>query len=126
PLGVAVFPSFGPLANPRVRDLAIIALAVVVMSLVAQISWTPPFSNDRAGQPVPVTGQTFGALFIGITLGFRRSAMALAAYLAIGGAGLPVFSSANSGMSYLFMGSTSGYLWGFFAAAAVVGFLADR
>lgn len=126
PLGVAVFPSFGPLSNPHVREVALLLAAVALLALSAQVSWTPPFSNNRAGEPVPVTGQTFGVLFLAASLGLRRGTLAVLAYLAVGGAGLPVFSSANSGLSYLFTGSTSGYLWGFLAAAAVVGFLADR
>src|SRR3990172_9507947 len=48
-------------------------------------------------QPVPVTGQTFAVLLVGMVLGSRRGALALAAYLAEGLAGLPAFAEARAG-----------------------------
>jgi biotin transport system substrate-specific component len=49
----------------------------------------------------------------------------VALYLAQGFAGLPVFAGAATGPAYL-MGPTAGYLVGFAAAAAVVGWLVQR
>jgi biotin transport system substrate-specific component len=76
-------------------------------------------------QPVPITGQTFAVLLVGMALGSRRGALAVAAYLAAGAAGLPVFAEAKSGIATL-LGPTGGYLVGFVAAAWVVGYLAER
>jgi len=76
-------------------------------------------------QPVPVTGQTFAVLLVGMVLGSRRGALALAAYLAEGLAGLPVFAEARSGLGTV-LGPTGGYLVGFIAAAWLVGLLAER
>jgi biotin transport system substrate-specific component len=126
PLGVAAFPSIGPLANPHVRTAAIIIAGVLFLAVMAQVSLTLPFSSNRAGEPVPVTGQTFGVLFLAATLGLRRGLATVMVYLAVGGAGLPVFAGAGSGLGVLFTGSTAGYLWGFLLATAFIGFLVDR
>src|SRR4051794_13162073 len=66
----------------------LVFLGSVVVALSAQI--TIPI------QPVPITGQTFGVLLAGTTLGSRRGALALLAYLAEGFAGLPVFQAGNN------------------------------
>ena len=48
-------------------------------------------------------------------------------YLAQGALGLPFFSGGGSGAEFLRLSAvTGGYLWGFVAAAAVVGALAGR
>lgn len=74
--------------------------------------------------PVPMTMQTFAVLLIAMALGMRMGVASVAAYLAQGAAGLPVFA-AGGGVAYL-VGPTAGYLWGFLLVAAVVGWLADR
>lgn len=76
-------------------------------------------------QPVPVTGQTFAVLLVGMALGSRRGALAVLAYLGMGAAGLPFFTGAQSGLAYM-AGPTGGYLVGFVAAAWLVGWLAER
>lgn len=76
-------------------------------------------------QPVPVTGQTFAVLLVGMALGSRRGALAVLAYLAMGAAGLPFFTGAQAGLAYM-AGPTGGYLAGFVAAAGLVGWLAER
>jgi biotin transport system substrate-specific component len=75
-------------------------------------------------EPVPFTGQTLGVLTVGAALGFRRAALALLLYLAIGAAGLSVFASGTSGIDRI-IGQTGGYLVGFVVAAAIVGRLAE-
>jgi len=42
--------------------------------------------------PVPITGQTFGVLFIGGALGLMRGTAAAALFVMLGLSGLPVFS----------------------------------
>ena len=74
--------------------------------------------------PVPMTMQTFVVLLIGAGCGARLAGLTLAAYLAEGAAGLPVFAK-GAGLAYL-AGPTGGYLAGFFIAAIAVGWLADR
>jgi len=73
--------------------------------------------------PVPLTLQTFAVLLVGATLGAGRGAASLSIYLAMGAAGMPVFASAKTLTGAL---PTAGYIVGFVAAAALVGFLASR
>lgn len=73
--------------------------------------------------PVPMTMQTFAVLLVAAALGAKRGALSLSIYLAMGAAGLPVFAGAKALTGVL---PTAGYLVGFVAAAAVVGFLASR
>lgn len=75
--------------------------------------------------PVPITGQTLGLLLVAMTLGRVRSMAVVAAYLAEGALGLPVFAGGSAGIG-TFFGPTGGYLAGFLVAAYVVGLLADR
>jgi biotin transport system substrate-specific component len=72
--------------------------------------------------PVPITAQTLAVLLVGSVLGLTRGALSLIAYFSMGAMGLPVFSAASS----LSFGPTFGYLIGFVAAAAVVGWLSER
>jgi len=99
------------------RDVAVVLLGSWLVALAAQV--TIPL------QPVPITGQTFGVLLIGAALGFRRGALALAAYLVQGALGLPFFAGGAGGLARL-LGPTGGYLIGFVFAAALVGALAER
>ena len=72
--------------------------------------------------PVPITAQTLAVLLVGSVLGATRGAISLIVYFSMGAVGLPVFSAATS----LSFGPTFGYLVGFVAAAAVVGYLSQR
>ena len=74
--------------------------------------------------PVPLTMQTLIVLGIGMTYGACLGGITLLSYLAMGLIGLPVFAG-GAGMVYM-MGPTGGYLAGFFAAAVVLGALAER
>jgi biotin transport system substrate-specific component len=98
-------------------DFALVLLGSLVVSATAQISIHLP--------QVPITGQTFGVLLVGMALGSRRGALALVAYLAEGVAGLPVFAEGKFGLATV-QGPTGGYLLGFIAAAWLVGLLAER
>jgi biotin transport system substrate-specific component len=75
--------------------------------------------------PVPMTLQTLVVLLLGAALGARLAAASVAVYLIEGLAGLPVFAGAIAGPVYM-AGPTGGFLAGFLAAAALVGFAADR
>jgi biotin transport system substrate-specific component len=59
-------------------------------------------------------------LAVGIVLGPRRGALAIASYVLLGAMGAPVFSNGRSGLGWL-MGPTGGYLLAFPVSAAVVG-----
>ena len=102
----------------RVINAAIILGASWGIALSAQITISLPFS------PVPITGQTLVVLLTGLLLGRTRGTAAIAAYLAQGAAGLPFFAGGKSGLATLF-GPTGGYLFGFLAAAYIVGMLSE-
>ena len=96
-----------------------IVLGAALTALAAQVSIPVP------GSPVPVTGQTFAVLLTAAALGPARGLAAQALYLAAGIAGVPVFASASHGPHVVF-GASGGYLIGFLAAAAIVGWGARR
>lgn len=75
--------------------------------------------------PVPITGQTLAVLVVGSALGARRGALSMVLYVMLGLVGLPVFADGASGAGVL-LGPSGGYLLGFVAAAAVVGWVAER
>ena len=102
----------------RVINIAIILVASWIIAVSAQITINLPFS------PVPITGQTLAVLLTGIILGKKLGTLSIAAYLAQGAAGLPIFAGGKSGFATLF-GPTGGYLIGFLAAVYVVGLLSE-
>ena len=104
--------------HTRARHLALILIGTALIALCARISITIP------GNPVPITGQTFGVLLSAGALGFRRGVAASALYLAIGAIGLPVFAEGKHGTAIIF-GATGGYLIGFVLASAIIGRLAE-
>jgi biotin transport system substrate-specific component len=78
--------------------------------------------------PVDLSLQTLAVLLIGATFGFRLAVATLVLYLVEGAAGFPVFQSTPEkgiGIPYM-LGTTGGYLVGFLAMAAIVGWAADR
>lgn len=97
-----------------VSDVALVLGGAVLTAIAAQIA-IPMW-------PVPITGQTFAVLLVGGVLGASRGAISMVTYFTLGAAGLPVFTGAVSGITF---GTTFGYLVGFIAAAAVVGWLAQ-
>ena len=97
----------------KVNDIALIFAGALLTAISAQIA-IPMW-------PVSITGQTFAVLLVGSVLGASRGAISMIAYFSMGAAGLPVFTGATS----LGYGPTFGYLVGFIAAAAVVGWLAN-
>jgi biotin transport system substrate-specific component len=100
----------------RIRHAVLVVIGAFVVALSAQVVIPT--------QPVPFTGQTFGVLVVGGALGFRRGALALLLYLAMGLAGLSVFAEGTSGVAKI-LGASGGYLIGFVVAAAIVGRLAE-
>jgi biotin transport system substrate-specific component len=108
-----------PRAADWLRDLILIVLGALFVAALAQVKIPLPFT------PVPLTGQTFGVLLVGATLGSKRGAASMLLYIALGALGLPFFAGGASGLAYL-SGATLGYLVGFVLAAYVVGLLAER
>ena len=98
------------------RDVALVVGGAALTGLLAQIA------IPVAGSPVPVTGQTFGALTVGAALGWQRGLASMLLYLAAGVAGVPWFADGGSG----YAAASFGYIIGFVLAAALVGALASR
>ena len=91
----------------------------ILLALLARLSFPVPFS------PVPITGQTFGVLFLGALLGSRIGALSIMFYIIEGIIGLPVFAGLSTGFLYL-LGPTGGYLIGFIPAAFIVGYFSEK
>ncbi len=85
----------------------------------AQLSVRLPYT------PVPVTMQTLFVFLSGIVLGPKDGFRAMAAYLALGICGAPVFAGFTFGPAVI-AGPTGGYLIMFPAAAIVSGWLYSR
>jgi biotin transport system substrate-specific component len=106
-----------PVQHRALRTVVQLVLGVAFLSLLAQV-------RIEIG-PVPVTGQTLGVLLLAAAGGLRLGVAAVAAYLAVGLAGLPVFAGGAGGLGTL-GGLTVGYLVGFLVAAALVGAWTER
>jgi biotin transport system substrate-specific component len=70
--------------------------------------------------PVPITLQTFFVLLSAALLGSGLGAFTQLSYIAMGAAGMPIFTGAGFGSSYL-LGPTGGYLFGFVLATLWLG-----
>ena len=116
-LAGAIWPD-GTLAMPRtVRNIILAVLGSLFVALSAQIQ-VPLW-------PVPITGQTFGVLVVGLVLGWRLGGAAMLLYIAEGFVGLPVFANFSAGPAVL-AGPSGGYIFGYVPAAAIVGYFAQR
>ena len=86
-------------------NLVYMALGAV---LIALCSWiTVPAA-------VPFTMQTFAVFFILSALGGKQGTVTILVYIALGAAGVPVFSQFGAGPGVL-LGNTGGYILGFLA-----------
>lgn len=74
--------------------------------------------------PVPMTMQTFAVTLIGAAYGWRLGGATVALYVAQGALGLPVFSGGVA--TAALVGPTAGYIYGFVAAAALVGYMVEK
>ncbi|KAA2317089.1 MULTISPECIES: biotin transporter BioY [Roseobacteraceae] len=107
-----------PAALGRGLALALGGAALITLGAKIQI----PF------WPVPMTLHTLAVFFLAATLGPRIGFAAMAAYLAAGALGIPVFSGTPErgiGLAYM-VGPTGGYLAGYLLGAGLTGWLAQR
>lgn len=102
--------------NTKVRDMILVALFAALMAVGAMIKIYFPF--------VPLTFQPFFCAFAGILLGSKLGFMSQMVYIAIGLAGVPVFTH-PPGPQYIF-NPTFGYLLGFAAGAYVIGKITEQ
>ena len=103
-------------SDSAVREIAYVA---VFAALIAAMALTPAIPLG----PVPITLQTLGISLTGLCLGPWRGLAAVALYVGVGAAGLPVFSGGGAGIGVL-VGPTGGYLLSFPLAAFAGGLVA--
>lgn len=96
-----------------VKNMTAIALSAAVICVTAP--WTVPVG------PVPITLATFSVYLTSSVLGMKKGVAAVAVYLLLGFAGLPVFTYFSGGLQRL-VGSTGGYLVGYLPLALICGF----
>ena len=93
-------------ANGKSGKLKRMVFAGVFATLIAVCSWI------SVPVAIPFTLQTFGVFSALLLLGGVWGTVSICVYLALGAAGLPVFSGFSGGLGHFF-GSTGGYLLGF-------------
>ena len=106
-------------SNSLTVNLAIAFSGSLLLALLARLTVPIPFS------PVPITGQTFGILFLGAALGSRIGTFSVIMYIFEGLIGLPVFAGGTMGLLYL-LGPTGGYLIGFIPAVYIIGYFSEQ
>jgi biotin transport system substrate-specific component len=122
-LGGAAHPAAAALPVARSSASTDVALVATFAAFIAVCAILPAIPVP--GSVVPITLQTFGVMLAGLVLGARRGALAALLYLAVGAAGLPVFSGGVGGVG-VFASLSAGYLLAFPLAAALAGHLATR
>jgi len=95
-------------------------LMAALTGLMAQLKIYLPWS------PVPITGQTFAAVFSGVLLGSFWGSLSFILYIIIGLAGIPWFATgAKAGISVI-LGPTGGYLLGFIIVSLFLGYITEN
>ncbi|WP_417432997.1 biotin transporter BioY [Kiloniella sp.] len=103
-------------------------LTKMLMVLVGSLALWASAKIQIPFYPVPMTMQTTVVFMIGMAYGWRLGGLTIMLYLFEGAMGLPVFSGTPEkglGLVYM-MGTTGGYLLGFFFAAVLLGWLAEK
>ena len=103
----------------NIEKLAMAFLMACLTGLLAQFVLPLPWT------PVPITGQTLGALVSGLFLGKRFGALSQIIYIFGGIIGISWFAEMTSGLS-VFLGSTFGYFIGLVLAAAFIGHMSEK
>ena len=97
------------------RRVAAVTLGTALVAAAAQVTGVIP------GTPVPFTLQPLAVLIVGGLLGPSLGASSLILYLALGAAGLPVFTPVGLPGAARLIGPTGGYLLAYPVAAYAVG-----
>lgn len=102
------------------RPIGLVIGGALAIAVCSRLSIPLPFT------PVPLTLANFAVLAVGLVLGSKRGAAAAATFLAMGAAGIPVFSPAGPGGVLQLFGPTGGYLIAYPAVAFVAGMAAEK
>jgi biotin transport system substrate-specific component len=114
-LAGALWPSTGLL-----RAAILVAAGAALLAVSAKVK-VPMY-------PVPMTLQTLVVALLGATYGWRLGIATVLAYVAMGAAGLPVFTNTPpqvASLAYL-LGPTGGYIVGWMGAILLIDFLCRR
>lgn len=103
------------MSGPRMARIAVFAGLVAVLGLTPAIE-VPGFS-------VPITAQTLGVMVAGLMLVPIEAFLALALFVGLVAAGLPLLPGGRGGLS-VFTGPSAGFVLGFPVAAATTAALA--
>lgn len=90
------------------------------VALTAQLSIPLPWT------PVPFSFGVFGVLLVGAVLGPGWGVLSIALYILAGALGLRVFADQSSPGTVVLTGYTAGYIYGYAAAAFLVGWYMRR
>lgn len=100
--------------NTLSHVVGIVWVALLVALICVGGMVTVPFG------PVPFTLQGLFIALAALVLGPSRGAIAVALYIVLGAAGLPVFAGGSSGIGIL-LGPTGGYFVGYLLLALILG-----
>ncbi len=93
-------------------------LGANIIAVLAQLAIPQPWG-------VAISAQSLGVMIVGFALGRKAATAALLLYVAEGLMGLPVFANGRAGLAVL-MGPSGGYIFGFVAMAAILGWASDK
>jgi biotin transport system substrate-specific component len=102
------------------------ALAIGAVGFAAALALASQVAVPIPGTPVPVTLQPLVVVLAGLWLGPVAGAASMLLYLALGAAGLPVFSPFGAPGIGRFFGPTGGYLMAYPVAAFIAGWIGVR
>ncbi len=105
------------MTDNRLKSMVLTAVCAAVLCVLGPLSI--PIG------PVPVSLATFVICLMLYILGMKKSLAAVALYLLIGLAGLPVFSGFSGGPGKL-LGPTGGYLIGYLLLALIGGWFVEK
>lgn len=89
------------------------AMMTAILAVLSQIAIPTPWN-------IPFTLQTFGVALCGYLLGPWHGTASILVYIALGAAGVPVFSGLKGSVGAL-VGMTGGYIFGFILMALLCG-----
>ena len=99
------------------------AIALLFVGILIAVGRARFYLPDN---PVPITLQTFGVLATGGILGMRWGLATILTWYFLGMAGVAVFANGANGWAFLSGGASAGYIVGFIASTALVGYLTQH
>lgn len=97
----------------KIKKIALCALFTAIIAVTAWVSVPTPFGVNFAFSLLGVTLTAF-------CLGVKGALAATTVYIALGAAGLPIFSYFSGGIGVL-LGPSGGFIWGFLVVAVLCG-----